>query len=146
LGIFIILIYSLLLKRDFLFYGKVIEGVVYVDNTYYGYNIPIKKYIIYKFKNDKYELIVENDKELQSGEIVKVIFQKNIPEKAYKYSFIDFWISPLLICILPLMVLAAASFSFLKSTDYILLDLRQLLKFQSTKKTKNTKAIVLKRN
>ena len=139
IGIFIIAIYLLLNRATFIYKGNVTSGEVtniklwstYSVGLHSGgnYNAPI-----IQFATDSFTItftgITYSD--LNIGDKVKVIYNKDEPTKAYVYSFEGFWFTPLLYCLLPLLFLTAAAFSFLTKSERVNITLGKKIKFFKT--------------
>lgn len=67
-------------------------------------------------------------------EKVPVIFLKDDPDTSYVYSFIGFWYSGLLWCLLPVMLYSAFVYAFIKKNQYIEIQ----LKYPFVRKNKGT--------
>ncbi|HOV10829.1 MAG TPA: DUF3592 domain-containing protein [Bacteroidales bacterium] len=60
------------------------------------------------------------------GETVRVVYHKSNPAKAKIFGFEDFIYPVLLYCIVPIMILGAAVFSFIKPKDKLLINLKKI--------------------
>jgi len=111
IGLCLILVYVAVNRLNFIRLGNFTNGKVYnIVKTSGNHTSPVIEFstdsLIVKFHS-------ETDEDLEPGQQVEVIYQRSDPRNAKVYSFIGFWLSPLLYCILPVIVLAAAVYSFL---------------------------------
>jgi hypothetical protein len=136
IGLLIIFIYILLNRVDYIISSNTTEGkVIYKKNWVAGKGGQYYSSTI-KFSVDSKEITFMNttDMSLELGETVSVIYKVNNPENAQVYSFAGFWLMPIPYCLIPLMILTAAVFSFLTSSDIIILSYKNR-KFNITKTT-----------
>jgi hypothetical protein len=135
IGVGIVFIYVLLNRVDYIFGSNITTGEIVRIRSWSGnrssYTAPIVK-----FSTETNEITFQGTTNMDAseGETVDVIYKANDPTNAEIYSFVGFWLSPLIYCILPLILLTAASFSFLTASDMLIFNIGK--KFTVTKTTK----------
>ncbi len=112
-------IYLVLNRVDYMIGSETTTGNVIRIKKWYSrgsYSAPV-----INFKTELYNVTFqgETNMDVEVGDKVKVIYKTEYPSDAEVFSFVGFWLAPLLYCLVPLMVLAAAVFTFLeKNTSY----------------------------
>lgn len=102
---------------------------------------------IVKFVDQNYEITFQgktNDY-LKPGEFVKVIYKADDQSNAVIFSFIDFLLPSLLYSLIPLLLLSAATFSFIESTDIVEINLKKSIKITITKENTSSKSTEVKK-
>jgi hypothetical protein len=94
-------------------------------NAQTNYNFPI---IQFSTKSLSFKFQDISNSNVKIGEKVKVIYKKNNPENAEVFTFWGFLFSPILYCLIPLLVLAAAVYSFLSKSEFIEITLEKNFK------------------
>ncbi len=115
IGLFIIFIYLVLNRVDYIIGSNTTEGEVIKTRNHES---------IIKFQTDSKEITFHGTTimTLEIGEKVRVIYKVENPKNAKIYRFSGFWFIPILYCLLPLMVLTAAAFSFLAPSNIIIIS------------------------
>lgn len=134
IGLGIIFVFLLLNRIDYIFGSTTTVGKV-VSVKKWKYRSSRFTAPMVKFQTETHEITFqgETNMNLQNGETVDVIYKINNPTNAEIYSFVGFWLSPLLYCILPLIFLVAITFSFLTRTDVFVVNIGK--QFTITKTT-----------
>ncbi len=65
---------------------------------------------------------------LEMGENVDVIYKKDNPANAEVFSFVGFWLIPIIYCLLPILFLLTATYSFLAANNFLVVDLGTFFK------------------
>jgi hypothetical protein len=144
IGIITIGIYLFLFRSDYIFDGVKTEGevvgMVKARGKQSYYTVPVINFTkgdkVYRFKG------VEN-MDVFVGEIVQVIYIEDEPSKAKVHTFLGFWFTPLIYAIFPLMLLAAAAYSFLSPSHVIFLDLKKLFGISKKGNNQDNKAVMV---
>jgi hypothetical protein len=119
-GLIIILLLCYSWRINFYLRGKITSGTV-LTTTYSNirrttYTYPTVKFLVgddaYTFRADSNLPYDENDK-------VSVIYNPNDPRQCWIFTFLGFWLTPLIYSILPVVLLTAATFSFWSADDLI---------------------------
>ncbi len=135
IGVGIVFLYLLLNRVDYIFGSNTTKGEVVRIRSWTGrrssYTAPIVKF---STETDNITFQGTTNMDATVGEMVDVIYKVDDPTNAEIYSFIGFWLSPLIYCILPLILLTAAAFSFLTASDILIFTIGK--KFTITKTTK----------
>lgn len=144
IGLGIIVLYLFLNRFDFIWgssttTGKVIGFEKWVARTgRISFRAPI---IQFSTDNEQLTFQGETDMDIKLGETVEVIYKPSNPTNAEVYTFAGFWLSPIIYCLIPLIILIAAAFSFLKPSDTITINFSKGKKLQfdrhRNKKIKN---------
>lgn len=137
IGISIILAFLLINRVYFISQSEITTGEVVRNKSWSSNVVSLRPYQgsgsysapVIQFKKDSLEISFQGptNLEIQDGEHVQVIYKISDPTDAELYSFVGFWFSPLLYCIIPLLFLTAATFSFLNSSDIITIDFKNII-------------------
>ncbi len=132
IGIAIIAIYLILNRVDYIFNGNITTGYVVdekvwvsADSTVITQTAPI---ISFNTNSEMHTFQGEINSSFDIGEKVQVIYKTENPSKAKVYNFTGFWLTPIIYCLIPLILIAAAIFTFLKKTDVIVLEIGKRIK------------------
>lgn len=90
-----------------------------------SYSAPV---IQFETDNSTITFTGERNVELEYGAPVTVIYKKANPTDAWVYSFSGFWMAPLIYGLIPLLVLAAAVYSFLSKKDRLQIAIGKTMK------------------
>jgi hypothetical protein len=134
IGLGIIFIFLLLNRIDYIIGSTTTTGKVQYVRHWTSRSSRYTAPVI-EFQTEDYEIKFqgETNMPLHAGETVNVIYKIKDPTNAEVYSFIGFWLSPLLYCILPLIFLVAITFSFLTHSDVFVVNIGK--RFTITKTT-----------
>jgi hypothetical protein len=133
IGLSVIALFLLLNRLEYYFKSDITSGqVIKINNPYGRYSAPV-----IRFSTEKYVVTFEGVKnmDLKRGEQVKVIYNIKNPEEAEVYSFVGFVLTPLLYCIVPVILLFSAVFSFFSPTQMIAINSNKLFKNEKIKST-----------
>lgn len=124
IGLGIIFVFLLLNRIDYIFGSATTVGkVIYVKNWTYRSSRFTAPMVQFQTETQEITFQGETNMNLKNGETVDVIYKTNNPTNAEVYSFVGFWLSPLLYCILPLIFLVAIIFSFLTDSDVFVVNI-----------------------
>lgn len=125
-GLVIIISIALINRLSFIHKSNFTKGVVVnimqwtTTGKYGGVNYtPIVKFMA---NSDSVFFKGLTNSDYNLGDTVRVVYYKSDPHMAKIYSFEDFIYPVLLYCILPIMLLAAAVFSFIGPTDKLIVN------------------------
>jgi hypothetical protein len=134
IGVVTILLFVIINRINFIIgskftIGQVIKTKSWSTRNWRGgssyYTAPVVK-----FNDQHYEITFqgEGNEDLKPGEFVKVIYKSDDQSNAKIFNFIDFVLPPLLYSLIPFLLLSAATFSFIESTDFVEINLEKLYK------------------
>lgn len=128
IGIVVIVFYLVLNRIHFMEGTAITKGEI-IGLEGYSNRGPVYAPPMVHFITDSIDITFhgETNTDYREGEIVPVIYKLDNPSDAYIYSFLGFWLGPVLYCILPLMVLTAVVFSFMGERDRIVLRFERFL-------------------
>jgi len=142
IGVGIIILYIFINRYYFIFRSNFVKGeVVSIDNwspqeKYAGPNsVPVVQFLV-----NNHKVIFKGEAGLgyKTGDTLDVIYLKSRITNAYIYSLKGFWIpGALWVGLFPLMLLIAAVYSFIESTDTVFVDFNYILRIKRGKKNKN---------
>lgn len=144
-GVIIILLYLILNRLDYMTgtaqtNGRIIGVRSWLLSAKEGemYSAPMVR-----FATDSRLVTFAGESNLnyKEGEIVPVIYKTSNPEKAHINTFLGLWLTPLLYCIFPLILLTAV-YSFMNEKDRIIIHLEHFMFWR--KKKKVTDSIFIK--
>lgn len=152
IGVATILVFVVINRVNFIIgskftVGQVIKIKSWSTRNYRGggsyYTAPIVK-----FTDHMNEMTFqgETNEDLKPGEFVKVIYKSDDQSDAKIFSFIDFMLPPLLYSLIPLLLLSAATFSFIESTDLVELNIEKMYKLTIRKEKISNNSRELKSN
>jgi len=144
IGFTVIILIALTNRLNFIFKSNFTQGVV-VQIKKLSYNgktddlntVPVVRFVA---NNDIYYFNALTNSHYQYGDTVRVVYHKSEPSKAKIFGFEDFIYPVLLYCIVPIMILGAAVFSFIKPKDKLLINLKKILFINRIKNTKDNDA------
>lgn len=132
IGVAVVILYLFLNRLDFIWGSNITSGQVirfekwnaklHTDGNllYTSDGLPFKAPLIeFIHEGQEYTFMGESDVEVKLNEQVQVIYKLSDPKDAEIYSFTGFWLTPIIYSLLPLMIVIAAVFSFLKPNDTI---------------------------
>jgi hypothetical protein len=127
-GIFVIFFYLILNRTLLILDSNITRGVV-VNEIKWGngtagetegfFTAPI---VQFKAGKTKITFRAETNTDFHPGEVVEVLYKKNNINEATIYSFTAFWLSPLLYCLLPILIFTALIYSFLNPASIVVVD------------------------
>ncbi len=124
IGISIVIIFLFLNRFDYIIGSTTTIGEVkYIKMWTQGtisrthYTAPI---ISFNYGSKTITFQAETNMDLEKGEKVNVIYKNKNPQNARIYSFIGFWLAPILYSMIPLLFLTALILSFINKSDEIL--------------------------
>jgi len=131
ISLVVVFLSILMFRIDYLIEGKTTTGEVIKIKTWatgsrrFGgtYSAPVVT-----FNSDQYTITFQGETNMSAtiGEKVNVIYQPNNSEKVLIYSFIGFWLTPILWHIIPyILLIGPAIFSFVKKNDQIIIVLER---------------------
>lgn len=139
-GLIVILVYLLLNRVDYIWNSKITKGHIIGTAKWTAGRSSSFSAPVVRFNVDGLEIIFygTTNTEMDTGQEVNVIYKISDPQSAEIYDFMGFWFSPLIYCLLPLIILTAAVYSFLTAKDIISIDFNKFFK-------KGTKPIILEK-
>jgi hypothetical protein len=111
--------------------GEVVQTKMYSSQKFHANGYSYNTYSSNDFSAPIIEFLVANksitfegtsNMDVETGDKVQVIYKISDPTKAQVYSFVGFWLTPLLYCIVPMMLLIAIVFSFLSPSQTVVLN------------------------
>ncbi len=135
---FVIILSFLGLNRiRFINNSVITNGEVIGHKEWVNEEFPKEKEIapIIKFSNDTQRIVFTAQKNLNYnvGSQIKVIYKKQSPHKAKIYTFLGFWLKPIIVCIIPLILIFASIFTFLAKDDIIYFSNNKIRKIKKNK-------------
>lgn len=110
IGLALTFVYLILNRLDYIFASQTTIGQVVEIQYEGGFSVPI---INFSPSDTSVSFKGVANMNLGLGDIVSVVYKTNDPSNAEIYTFTGFWLTPLLYCLIPLMLLMAIVFSFL---------------------------------
>lgn len=142
IGLCIIFVFLLLNRIDYIFGSSTTVGRVISVKEWETHNYSVNRFsngqyfapvVLFSIDSTEITFQATTNMDLKSGETVDVIYKTIDPANAEVYSFVGFWLSPLLYCTIPLILLIATTFSFLTRTDVFVVNIGK--RFTITKTT-----------
>jgi hypothetical protein len=146
IGVTVILLFVIINRANFIYGSKFTTGKVIrigkLSIQEYGHVGTSMSVPIIQFFNNSNVITIEGEKnaDLTIGEEVKVVYKKDNPESAAVFSFGGFLVPGLLYSLIPLLLISAATFSFLDPSDLIVIDVGKFYSI-NLKKEKTNKII-----
>jgi len=129
-GCGLLIIFISLNRIHFLIGSKFATGKVVRWRQYRAYSTPI---IQFTDANYLITFAGEANTDLETDDPVTVIFKKDDPTDAQVFSFAGFVMRPMIYALIPLMLLAAAVYSFLDPRDVVILRMQSFYKIRFSK-------------
>jgi hypothetical protein len=98
--------------------GKVIGHKIWENETF-PEDTETAPIIEFYSDDGRIEFTAQRNLKYDIGHELKVIYKKQNPNKANIYSFFGFWMEPLILCFIPIIVLSALIFVFISKKDTI---------------------------
>jgi hypothetical protein len=124
LGYFIIIVFLSLnrindINKSVITSGKIIGYKEWENKTFPE---DVEKAAVVLFYNGKKEniFIAQRNVDYESGQIVRVIYKKQNVTNAKIFSFTGYWLEPIIICLIPLIIFSALTLTFIKKDDRII--------------------------
>jgi hypothetical protein len=144
-GTALVIVFVCISRFDFIFNSKQTTGtVIRVRTSGRGhYNSPL---VLFETESSQITFSGEDNTFYELQEKVPVIYKVNDPTDAYIYTFVSFWLSPLLYCLFPIIILTALIFSFISSGDYIQAELSGKLSIKLMRDPENVRREMLEKS
>jgi hypothetical protein len=126
-GFGVILLFLLINRLDHMIGTRITTGQVIGERKWhsYSYREGTTNYTapLVRFSDGTSLFTFEGitNMEVKGGEKLSVIYKIDDPQQAGIYTFTGFWLSPLIYCLIPLLLLGAAVFSFLTASEYVII-------------------------
>ena len=122
----VILLFLAVNRLNNILKSEITEGVVIGHKIWENKTFPedteISPIVSYKVDDEIYDFTAQRNLKYETGQSIKVIFRKKHPENAYIYSFSGFWLSPILYCLIPIILLSALIFTLISKNDIIVVS------------------------
>ncbi|MDD2636546.1 MAG: hypothetical protein PHW82_13725 [Bacteroidales bacterium] len=92
---------------------------------------PIVHFI---YENQEIVFVAQRNTKYENGENVKVVFRKKSPDTAKIYSFTGYWLIPIIICSIPIILYFALILSFVGKFDFIVFNFREFKLYKKADK------------
>lgn len=149
IGLFIIFGFYLLNRVNFINKSDFAVGTVLVDKemelSFTQQNdVSDEKVIEFSVNNKLYSFFSNDFEKINDKDTYRVIYDKKNPHNAYVFSFLGFWLSGLLYCLLPIMVWSAFVYSYISPKEHVFINLLKF-KFKKVRNTNNEYFLKLKK-
>ena len=126
IGFAIIVLFITINRVDFLIGSTFTKGkVIRFKDVPFGRGITTKVPIIqFSARQEIHTFQGEINSELKAGEEIEVVYKLDDPLNANVFSFVGFILTPMIYALLPLLIFAAAIFSFLNKNETVTFSMK----------------------
>ncbi|MDD4150669.1 MAG: hypothetical protein PHE33_11660 [Bacteroidales bacterium] len=106
------------------FSSGIVIGVKEWSNKMFPEDFEEAPIVQFFYNNQEIIFVAQRNVKYENGEKVKVIFKQSSPDTAKIYSFVGYWLVPIILCLVPLILFSALVLTFIGKLDFMVFSFK----------------------